>query len=777
MEGGGAGGQDAVPAPADRAVLAREQVGGGGAVVSSEPVRVSVPVGAVDDAVVEVREALGEFGSFVGGAVVGVEHEGPVRKPITVAWDVSHLDEFQQQALFLVRWDEEVDDWVPVDDDTAVRIEGGTLTAEIDQWSFWSWLTSLGCKVVFGIVFGGAFCDFAKNKLSEWEGDIGKFVAQVNDWAADIGDTITNVVQWGGELIGARARAPHCSGAALPSSVSWATDPVSLGNAAAVRVCYEPLPDGESVRVKMANNRLYGQVITFTGGGIRLGDRPTIGFDLSPSEVVRALASAWLSSQKNKKVYIPPLRTVVVDLPRPLAKPTLTSTRFSNNMSDLEFAQASLVDLAVFVLETLEFDNLFLQVVGEMLSQCGLQQAWRLVESFSSGGFKELPAALLGIAKDCLEVLGDPKSAYGKQLEIQLADKMGSKNRAIHTIKKTAKSLKNAANVLKIAGLLLYAGDLVLHLLAGPAEFQITWKNKPAPEPTPKPTPEPQTPAATGTHNTAIAAGIWNSCAIKADRTLTCWGFDDDGIDAPAGQFTAIAAASGHACAIRTDRTIACWGFNSSGLADAPAGQFTAIDADLNHYCAIRTDQTIACWGWNEHGQTDAPAGQYTAVAAGGNHSCAIRADQTIACWGLTEGVYNVESVSLEPPAGRYTAIAAGTGFSCAIRADQTIACWGDNYLGQTNAPSGQFTAIAAGEAHACAIRTARTLACWGFSENYSGMKTGQADPPSGQFTAVAANWHRSCAIRADQTIACWGDDSYGDLPDPPPGRFGPPYS
>ena len=43
---------------------------------------------------------------------------------------------------------------------------------------------------------------------------------------------------------------------------------------------------------------------------------------------------------------------------------------------------------------------------------------------------------------------------------------------------------------------------------------------------------------------------------------------------APAGEFLSIAAGENHACAVRVDRTVVCWGMNDQGQANAPTGQF-----------------------------------------------------------------------------------------------------------------------------------------------------------------------------------------------------------
>ncbi|MCY3963310.1 MAG: RCC1 domain-containing protein, partial [bacterium] len=79
--------------------------------------------------------------------------------------------------------------------------------------------------------------------------------------------------------------------------------------------------------------------------------------------------------------------------------------------------------------------------------------------------------------------------------------------------------------------------------------------------------------------------------------------------DTPAGAFTAIAAGSWHSCGIRADSTAECWGSNSDGQADAPAGAFTAIAAAHTHSCGIRADNTAECWDYT----TSLPAGVFWA--------------------------------------------------------------------------------------------------------------------------------------------------------------------
>ncbi len=240
-----------------------------------------------------------------------------------------------------------------------------------------------------------------------------------------------------------------------------------------------------------------------------------------------------------------------------------------------------------------------------------------------------------------------------------------------------------------------------------------------------------------------IGAGGSNSCGIRSDDTIVCWG---NPANLLRGGSKAVSVGS-HSCAIRSDDTVVCWGSDWYGETDAPTGTFKAVSAGAGHSCAIRSDDTVVCWGSNQFGLSDAPTGTFKAVSAGANHSCAIRSDDTIVCWGGRR---------LAEPTGTFEAVSAGANHSCAIRSDNTVACWGHNGYGQADAPTGIFEAVSAGAGHSCAIRADDTVVCWGHNDY------GQADAPTGIFEAVSAGSSHSCAIRADDTAVCWGKNSSG---------------
>jgi alpha-tubulin suppressor-like RCC1 family protein len=134
-----------------------------------------------------------------------------------------------------------------------------------------------------------------------------------------------------------------------------------------------------------------------------------------------------------------------------------------------------------------------------------------------------------------------------------------------------------------------------------------------------------------GSGVTQIAAGMDHTCAL-AGGAVICWGYDYYGQlgrgttqqDTPvpvvvtglSSGVQALVSGHYHDCALMADTTVRCWGWNSSGqLGD---GTFVdrntpvvveglsgvkALAAGMNHTCALLNDGSIKCWGGNEAGQ------------------------------------------------------------------------------------------------------------------------------------------------------------------------------
>jgi alpha-tubulin suppressor-like RCC1 family protein len=228
-----------------------------------------------------------------------------------------------------------------------------------------------------------------------------------------------------------------------------------------------------------------------------------------------------------------------------------------------------------------------------------------------------------------------------------------------------------------------------------------------------------------------ISAGYSHTCAIKNNGTLFCWGDNlygklgnnsTDNSSLPVQESTAstdwlkLSVGGSQTCAIKTNGTLFCWGWNEHGeLGDnsttnspVPVQESTAatdwanLSAGYSHTCAIKTNGALFCWGRNESGQlgnnttanSPAPvqvstaATDWASLSAGGGHTCAIKTDGTIFCWGDNSSgqLGNNSFTDIHVPVQESTAatdwanLSAGCSHTCAIKTDGSLFCWGIGY-------------------------------------------------------------------------------------------------
>ena len=178
------------------------------------------------------------------------------------------------------------------------------------------------------------------------------------------------------------------------------------------------------------------------------------------------------------------------------------------------------------------------------------------------------------------------------------------------------------------------------------------------------------------TSATQVAAGAYGACVLLTDTTVRCWGAGGSGQLGNGGttyqtssktQPSALTGVSGlsnakgqHSCAIMADKTIKCWGYNDHGQVgnNATANQLTPtlittisdienISSSNHTTCAVKTDGAAWCWGWASWNQlgngsnadkfvpTEVPnVSGAIQISAGYTHTCVVLADTTIKCWG-----------------------------------------------------------------------------------------------------------------------------------------------
>jgi alpha-tubulin suppressor-like RCC1 family protein len=310
----------------------------------------------------------------------------------------------------------------------------------------------------------------------------------------------------------------------------------------------------------------------------------------------------------------------------------------------------------------------------------------------------------------------------------------------------------------------------------------------------------------------AVATGSFQSCALRRNQQVWCWG---DNARGELGDGT------------RTSRAAAAPVQNATGT--GPLTGVTAITAGLIHTCALLANHEVRCWGDNSSGQLglggtetsrvlptavanesgESPLRDVAQISAGETSTCARLASGQVRCWGandlhqLGNGVtapsslpVPVSSVVGGAPLVGVTQIDAGASHVCARLSNGRAVCWGGNFDGMLGDGSrdervrpvavanGTGTAeltgvrrVTAGGRFSCAELVNATARCWGdgrYGEIGDGqtlaqlfptlVRTGLAGRPLRGIANLEAGYGHACARMPSRQVRCWGDNSYGTL-------------
>jgi alpha-tubulin suppressor-like RCC1 family protein len=294
------------------------------------------------------------------------------------------------------------------------------------------------------------------------------------------------------------------------------------------------------------------------------------------------------------------------------------------------------------------------------------------------------------------------------------------------------------------------------------------------------------------------AIGSQFGCALLADRTVWCWGRNDQGQlgynttdlcpeDIGGGKTRAVAChtfpfqvpglegvtrvASGESfsCAILGDGSVRCWGGNSQGelgngknvTSQTPVpvdavSNVTALALGTHHACALTGEGKVVCWGANDHGQLGTTTSTRCKVDNGVEIDCATHA--------VPLDLSNV------------VALSAGAQHTCALTGDQKVVCWGDNHWGQLGigtagepAPidpdhdAGDDTGAPGDDAGSeAAVDAGPPL------PNRLSVFVSTTDALTNVVSIAAGAFH-TCALRDGGDVLCWGRDDHDELGGPPP--------
>jgi alpha-tubulin suppressor-like RCC1 family protein len=331
----------------------------------------------------------------------------------------------------------------------------------------------------------------------------------------------------------------------------------------------------------------------------------------------------------------------------------------------------------------------------------------------------------------------------------------------------------------------------------------------------------------------AIATGSNHTCALKDGGTVWCWGangfgelglgsFGGKGVEPKEvpglGNVVGITAGCNHTCALLADGTLRCWGYNAfqqlgtayAGNAKSPApvtgiAGAWRVEAGCWHTCALVGEGQVVCWGRNDRGQlggsekdelgktvVEGLSGAVT-ISAGSRHTCAADGLGQVRCWGLRnwgqlgDGIVGNSAlpVKVELP-GAAASVSAGGGHTCArVAASSEAFCWGSNRYGQLGVGATVDSQLplavaglpyaegpACGGEHTCAVVAGNgAVQCWGKgSSGQLGLGKTQPESKPSQVpnlwgaVFVSAGAEHTCAVKAPGWMLCWGAGESGQL-------------
>jgi len=287
-----------------------------------------------------------------------------------------------------------------------------------------------------------------------------------------------------------------------------------------------------------------------------------------------------------------------------------------------------------------------------------------------------------------------------------------------------------------------------------------------------------------------ISASETNTCGLKTDNSLWCWGSD-------------IYGALGNGAILTA---------NSNVPLPIMAGhKFIDVDLGRFHGCGKKLDNSLWCWGSDFFGKQGNGAisgdiheptklttiSNVSDFSLSSSHACAITKDYQTYCWGRDDEGQLGTGTNISGGAGDqrtpvllkipepFISIKAGVSTTCALAASGNAYCWGENTNGQVgmgtiggiiNTPTKvvgghKFKQISVNNG-GCGLTNKGVAYCWGNDNNNQANGDGtEVNTPTPLKVAVKEPFievpkqsnHVACGIISGGEAYCWGADSLGE--------------
>ncbi|KAB2654624.1 MAG: hypothetical protein DVB32_09085 [Verrucomicrobia bacterium] len=169
--------------------------------------------------------------------------------------------------------------------------------------------------------------------------------------------------------------------------------------------------------------------------------------------------------------------------------------------------------------------------------------------------------------------------------------------------------------------------------------------------------------------------------------TVVAWGDNSDGeTTVPPGLSSVVAIAAGlyDSIALKSDGTVVAWGGNGNGQTTVPPGlsDVVAISAGCAYFTLVlKDDGTVVAMGDNSGYSTfkiPPTLSKVVAIAAGSRHALALKSDGTVVAWLGDGSVVNLNELTVPPGLSDVVGIAVSGSRNAALKSDGTVVTWGD---------------------------------------------------------------------------------------------------